>query len=118
MLNLSSPELFASPSPSTLTPKIYPSTRGFTIHTDLKKAVRTIGYPDFKSTWQAEGCQLVHEATDNILLVGPTSAGKSLFWNLPVAGKLERGRPTVVIAPLRALLGWGRNHSWVRMRVS
>lgn len=47
---------------------------------------------------------MVHTNTDSMLLVGRTSAGKSLFWLIPAVADTERQTVTVVIVPLRRLL--------------
>ena len=37
-------------------------------------------------------------------MVGPTSSGKTLFWLLPLIGRMNRDQVTVVVVPLSALL--------------
>jgi hypothetical protein len=57
----------------------------------------------WRSAWQRSSCQLVMDTKDNLLLVGPTAAGKTLLWLLPALSEEERGKTTVVISPFRAL---------------
>ncbi|GFZ52316.1 hypothetical protein JCM24511_10089 [Saitozyma sp. JCM 24511] len=59
---------------------------------------------DYKSNLQQDACVLALANKDSALLVGPTSAGKSLFWLLRAIIESECQTVTVVMVPLRRLL--------------
>ena len=76
-------------------------------HSDLFQTalIHTYGPgAQFRSAWQREGCEKALLAQENLILVGPTSAGKTLFWLLPLVGRMEREKVTVVVVPLRAVM--------------
>lgn len=78
-------------------------------HTEEARAALRTGvnlFARFRGDFQESGCNYVLASPNNLVLVGPTSAGKTFFWMLPIIGRIadETDKLTVVIAPLVALL--------------